>query len=94
MQHIVSKSTYYVVTVALYFLLAATVLAANIESGHANVPIALAIALAKTLLIVAFFMHLRFSSPLVRLFAGAGFFWLLIMLTFIAADVLTRGWTS
>ena len=75
-------------------LLALTVVAAEVESGNWNVPIALAIALAKTLLIVAFFMQLQFSSPLVRMFAAAGFFWLLIMLAFIAADVLTRGWSG
>ena len=94
MQHITSKSIYYRVTVALFVLLALTVVAAEVESGHWNVPIALAIALAKTLLIVAFFMNLRFSSPLLRMFAAAGFFWLMIMLTFIAADVLTRGWSG
>jgi cytochrome c oxidase subunit 4 len=94
MHHIISKSTYYWVTVALFALLALTVIAAEIESGQWNVPIALAIALAKTILIVAFFMHVRFSSPLVRMFAAVGFFWLLIMLTFIAADVLTRGWSG
>ena len=92
MQHVTSKTTYYWVIFWLFVLLVLTVLAAEFEAGSWNLPIALSIALAKTLLIVTFFMHLRFNSPLVRLFAGAGFVWLLILLAFIAADVTTRGW--
>jgi len=92
MQHVISKTTYYWVTLWLFVLLALTVIAAEFEAGSWNLPIALSIALAKTLLIVTFFMHLRFGSPLVRLFAGASLVWLLILLAFIAADVTTRGW--
>jgi cytochrome c oxidase subunit IV len=92
MQHVISKATYYWVTFWLFALLALTVLAAEFEAGSWNLPIALSIAVAKTLLIVWFFMHLRFSSRLVQLFAAAGFVWLLILFSFIASDVLTRGW--
>jgi cytochrome c oxidase subunit 4 len=92
MSHIVAKSTYYWVIGWLFVLLVLTVLAAEFEAGSWNLPIALTIALVKTVLIVTFFMHLRFSAPLVWLFATTGFFWLLILLSFIAADVTTRGW--
>ena len=92
MSHIVAKKTYYWVIVWLFVLLVLTVMAAEFEAGSWNLPIALTIALVKTVLIVTFFMHLRFSTPLVWLFAASGFFWLLILLTFIAADVTTRGW--
>jgi cytochrome c oxidase subunit 4 len=90
MHHVVPKSTYYVVSALLMLLLVATVVAARFDLGAANVPIALAIAIAKTILIVLFFMHVRYGSPLVRLFAAGGFFWLLIMLGFILADVQAR----
>jgi cytochrome c oxidase subunit 4 len=75
-------------------LLALTIAAARFDLGAANVPIALAIAIAKAILIVLFFMHVRYGSPLLRLFAAGGFFWLLIMLAFILADVQARsiGW--
>jgi hypothetical protein len=33
----------------------------------------------------------RFSPPLVRIVAGAGFFWLTILLVLLGGDVLTRG---
>ena len=88
--HVVAKSTYYQVAVWLAVLLVLTVVAARIDLGHWNVPIALAIAGIKALLIVLFFMHVRYGSPLLKLFAAGGFFWLLIMFVFLASDVLTR----
>ena len=94
MHHVVAKKTYYIVSAWLMLLLVLTVAAAQRDLGAANIPIALAIAVAKAILIVLFFMHVRYGSPLVRLFAAGGFFWLLIMLGFILADVQARssGW--
>ena len=94
MHHVVPKSTYFLVSVVLGVLLVLTVAAAQLNLGHWNVPIALAIAIAKAALIVLYFMHVRYGSPLVRLFAAGGFFWLLIMLAFVMADVQARlmGW--
>lgn len=89
--HVVPKSTYYHVSLWLGILLALTVFAAQTDLGPWNVPIALAIAMVKATLIVLFFMHVLYGSPLLRLFAASGFVWLLIMLVFIASDVLTRG---
>ena len=54
----------------------------------------LPIAAAKATLIVLFFMHVRYGSPLVRLFAMSGFVWLIILFAFVAADVLTRNWAG
>ena len=88
--HVVAKSTYYQVAIWLAVLLAVTVVAARVDLGHWNVPIALAIAGIKAVLIVLFFMHVRYGSPLLKLFAAGGFFWLLIMFVFLASDVLTR----
>jgi cytochrome c oxidase subunit 4 len=90
MDHVVPKATYYKVAVWLAILLVATVAASRLDLGMWNVPLALAIATLKAALIVLIFMHVRYSSPLVRLFAAGGFLWLAIMLTFIAADVLRR----
>jgi cytochrome c oxidase subunit 4 len=94
MHHVVAKKTYYIVSAVLMLLLVLTVAAAQRDLGAANVPIAVAIAIAKAILIVLFFMHVRYGSPLLRLFAAGGFFWLLIMLSFILADVKARylGW--
>jgi len=91
MSHIVAKSVYFQVSFCLAILLLLTVTAAQFDLGHWNVPIALAIAFAKATLIVLFFMHIRYGTPLMKLFAAAGFIWLAILFSLTAADVLYRG---
>ncbi|MNL83653.1 hypothetical protein D3C87_2113640 [compost metagenome] len=54
--------------------------------------VALAIALGKAVLIVAFFMELRYSRSLPRLVAGAGLYWLFILFSLTLGDYLSRGW--
>lgn len=81
---------YIAVTAALLLLLAATSLAARLDRGAMSVVIALAIAGVKAGLVAVFFMHLRTSSPLMRVFAGTGLLWLAIMITLSLNDFLTR----
>ena len=45
-----------------------------------NTVVALVIAVAKMLLVVLFFMHVKYSSGLTRLVIVAAFFWLAIMI--------------
>jgi cytochrome c oxidase subunit 4 len=94
MHHVVPKTTYFTVAVLLGALLVLTVAASRFDLGMWNVPIALAIAVAKATLIVLYFMHVRYGSPLVRLFAAGGFFWLIILLAFLITDIQARltGW--
>ena len=87
-----SARTYFFNGVALLALLALTIAAAYVDLGPFNTLAAMMIALMKAALIVLFFMHLRYSKPLTWVFAGAGFFWLGIMLALALADYLTRGW--
>jgi cytochrome c oxidase subunit 4 len=78
------------VAMGLMLLLAATVGIAYVDLGPFNTAAAMSISLAKAGLILVFFMHLKKASPLVRLFACAGFFWLAMMLTLALGDYLTR----
>jgi len=39
-------------------------------------------------------MHVRYSSRLIWLVAGAGFFWLGIMIALTLSDYLSRGWVN
>ena len=85
--------TYLIIYAALMILLVATVAAAFLPwhgHDHAAVTIALLIALAKSLLILLYFMHVKFSAKMVYAFAGAGFLWLGIMFTLVLSDYLTR----
>jgi cytochrome c oxidase subunit 4 len=85
-----SIKPYVLTTVALFALLVVTVAAAYVNLGPLNTVTAMAISLSKAALIVLFFMHVRRSDPLIRLFVAAGFFWLGIMLTLTLSDFLTR----
>jgi cytochrome c oxidase subunit 4 len=74
----------------LMLLLASTTAIAFLPLGRFNAFIAIAIAACKALLVLIVFMELKRSAGLVRAFAAAGFFWLLILLTLTSADYLTR----
>jgi cytochrome c oxidase subunit IV len=91
MTHI-GPGTYYKVFGALIVLTAVTVAVSFANLGFMNVPIALAIAVTKATLVVLFFMHVRYATPLVQLFVGAGFFWLGILLVLTMSDYISRGW--
>lgn len=88
--HIVSVKTYALVFAALLALLALTVAAAQIEHGPLNLIVGLSIALSKAVLIVLFFMHIRYGTFVVRMAAVAGVLWLAILLTLTMSDYLTR----
>lgn len=78
------------VWIGLSLLLAATTASAFLPLGSGNLFVSLAIAVAKALLVLLFFMELKASAGLVRAFAAAGFFWLMILLTLTLADYTHR----
>lgn len=51
---------------------------------------AITIAVGKALLVILYFMHVRYSDRLTWVFVGAGFFWLVILIGGTMDDVLTR----
>lgn len=92
MEHTIpSRTTYVVVAVALLILLALTVGLAHVPLGGMGTAVALAIATIKAAIVAVFFMHLKWSSPLTRLFAFAGIVWLSLLIGGSLADYLTRG---
>jgi cytochrome c oxidase subunit 4 len=83
---------YVAVFVALLIGTLLTTVAASIDMGAMNTPVALAIAVAKASIVVIYFMGLRYNTPLTKVVAVAGLFWLLIMFGLSMSDYLTRGW--
>lgn len=63
-----------------------------VNFGLFNLPIALCISFAKTILIMLFFMHIKGSSRLLHLAAVTGLLWLFIMLLLTLSDYSSRGW--
>jgi cytochrome c oxidase subunit 4 len=74
----------------LLALLALTVTLAYQPLGTFNAVAALSIGSIKALIVAAVFMELRQRGPRTLIFAGAGFFWLAIMLWLGSMDFLTR----
>ncbi len=90
--HIASTKLYYSVFTALIVGTVLTYLAALVDFGFMNNVVMLTIAVAKALLVILFFMGVRWSSRLTWVVAGSGFFFLLIMFSITMSDYLTRGW--
>lgn len=93
MSHVlVSVRLYVAVFAALIVMTGLTVWMAFLDLGTLNDIAALTIAVTKATLVVLFFMHLRYSTPLTRVVVVAGFFWLGILFTLTLSDYLSRGW--
>ena len=91
--HVVSLKLYVAIFVALLLLTGLTTGVAYIDLGAFNTVVALAIAVVKMLLVILFFMHVKYSPRLTKLVIVAAFFWLGLLLTFTLSDVFSRGWT-
>ena len=89
-----STATYFRVYAALLALAAATTAVAFVDLGGFSLAAALGIAAAKTVLVILYFMHVRFGSAITRLFAGVAFAFLAILIALTLSDVLTRRWLS
>ena len=88
---VVSIRTYTLVFLALLVFTTFTTAIAFVDLGGAwNNIAALTIAVGKAVLVILYFMHVRYSDKLTWVFVGAGFFWLLILIGGIMDDVLTR----
>ena len=91
-EHVVSRKTYIVVWGALMALMILTAGLSRIDLGEWSTVVALAIAAIKALLVILFFMHVRYESQkMAWVFVVAGFFWLGILLALTMTDYLTRG---
>jgi cytochrome c oxidase subunit 4 len=103
--HVVPVKTYLGIFVALLALTALTTGVAFVDFGdiHTGIPlinviplntvVALAIAVVKMLLVILFFMHVKYSSGLTKVVVMSGFLFLAILVSFTLADELSRSWS-
>jgi cytochrome c oxidase subunit 4 len=90
--HVVPVRVYIGVFLALMVLTAVTVWAAGQDFGALNTVVALAIAVTKATLVVLFFMHVKYGSPLVKVAVVGAIVWLAFMLLITMSDYASRGW--
>ncbi len=79
---------------ALLLLTMATVAASFLPLGRWHVPVALAFAVAKAILVALFFMHARFSGRLTILVIMVALVWFGILMAGTMDDYLTRNWLN
>ena len=90
--HIVTPAQYCMVFGALLLGTLITVVAADIDLGVFNPIIALAIACTKAVIVILFFMHVKFQSRLVKMTVGAGFFTFGVLIMMTLTDYISRAW--
>ena len=90
--HIVTPFTYMLVFITLLVGTGITVGAAYIPMGPFNPIIALAIASFKAVVVILFFMHVKFQSRLIKMTVAAGFFTFLVLITMTMSDYISRAW--
>jgi cytochrome c oxidase subunit 4 len=90
--HIVGPKVYVVILLALLVGTALTVWASFLELGIWNPIVALAIATGKAILVVLFFMQVKYSSKLTKLTVGAAIFMFLALVGMTLSDYMSRAW--
>lgn len=90
--HIVKPPVYLGIFLVLLVLTALTTGISFIDLGVFNAVIALAIACFKASLVVLFFMHIHYSSRLLKMTVGAGLFTFCLLLSLTMTDYFTRAW--
>jgi cytochrome c oxidase subunit 4 len=93
-EHISSVKLYVTIWLALLVGTGLTVFASTIDLGPFNAIVALAIASTKAVLVVLFFMHVKYAhEKLTKLVIVTAIFFFLILLALTMADYRTRLWT-
>ena len=93
-EHVTSKKVYFTIFAALLALTYLTVAVSKVDLGRFNTIAALTIAVTKALLVVLFFMHVRYSTRLTKVVVVGGFLWLALLVGLTMTDILTRGWAG
>lgn len=90
--HIMPVRTNVEIFVILLALLFATIGANFLPLGALHFPVAMLFATIKAVLIILFFMHLKFSHRLNKMVVVTSFLFLGILLVLAMNDYVSRGW--
>jgi cytochrome c oxidase subunit IV len=90
-EHVIPIRLYVAIWATLTVLTVVTALIAFVDLGPFNTIVALGIATFKALLVVLFFMHVKYTSErMTKVVVIAAIFWLLLLLVLSLADYGTR----
>jgi len=91
-EHIIPWKTYLWIWLTLMGLMALTAYLSTVDLGAWNTPVALIIAVIKAVLVVLFFMHVKYSSKLTKLTICSGLFIFAGLVSMTLADYISRAW--
>jgi cytochrome c oxidase subunit IV len=89
--HVAPKSMYYTIFLLLMVLTFVTWAITYVDLGEFNLILALAVAVTKAMLVIIYFMHMKWSPKLFKVTIGASVFFLMIMFALTLSDYLSRG---
>ena len=91
---ILPSKLYFTIWITLLCLTVITAAVSFVDLGPFNTIVALVIATFKAVLVVLFFMHVKYTSEkLTKMVVVAAIFWLLLLLGLSMADYATRLWS-
>ena len=90
--HTTGLGVYFLVFAGLIGFTILTVMVSRVELGLLNTPIAMAIAITKSVLVVLFFMHLIHSTRLTKVVIIGALLWVGVLFALTFADYATRLW--
>jgi cytochrome c oxidase subunit 4 len=91
-EHIVSPKIYVGVFLALVVFTISTYSIAKLDLGPFNAMVAIVIAMIKSMLVILFFMHVKYSPKMTKVTIVSGLFFLLILLALSMTDYISRPW--
>jgi cytochrome c oxidase subunit 4 len=89
--HVAPKGMYYAVFMALMVLTIITWAITYVDLGEFNLILALAVAITKAMLVIIYFMHMKWSPKLFKVTIGSSVFFLMIMFVLMLSDYMSRG---
>lgn len=92
--HVVPVKTYLLVFLALLVGTGLTAGIAFVDLGPFNGIIALVIAMTKAVLVLLFFMHIKYSSKMTKVTVVSAGAFLLILLALTMTDYISRPWSG
>lgn len=93
-EHISSKKLYITIWAILICFTVITAAVSRIDLGQLSGIVALTIATIKAMLVVLFFMHVKYiSDKMTVVVIVAGVFWLLVLMFLSMTDYVSRSWT-
>lgn len=84
--HIVPRSVYLGILIALLVLTVITVAVSRFDFGSMNLVVAMVVASIKAALVALFFMHLKYENPITWLYAGIPIFLLGLLIGGVFID--------